>query len=493
MAAWVLAAGSAPAKPMAAASAAAAGPFLYIADKSTSDVSQFGSAPSGSGALRPLGPPAVASGPVPVLAAVTPQGNSAYIADAGSFSTPVNEISQYSINPATGKLTPKSPATVATGAEPIAIAVAPDGKSAYVADATAHTISQYSISPATGKLTPMSPRTVATGSAPAWIVVAPDCKYAYVLSYSKPILAQYGINPRTGALSAKPVSTVATGGAQSVTIAPDGKNAYVTDPEGGKIWQYRISPATGRLSPMSPASVTTGRGTHDIEFTPDGKNAYVLTAANDTVSQYRVNPATGALGPKPASTAATVLNPETIVIAPDGKNAYVTSENKGVLAQFAISPATGKITPLTPATVTTASDGGSLSLAITPAADLAAKLTAPATAKPGQTLTYTITDADAGPSQAWQAALTDHLPAGAAFRSATTASGQCTRPRAGTRRATVTCRLAALKAGATWRIQIKATAKTSQQTIRDKANLASVTPDPRPGNNAATARTKITR
>jgi uncharacterized repeat protein (TIGR01451 family) len=50
-------------------------------------------------------------------------------------------------------------------------------------------------------------------------------------------------------------------------------------------------------------------------------------------------------------------------------------------------------------------------LAVTPAADLTAALTAPATARRGQALTYTITIRDAGPSQAWQAALTDHLAA----------------------------------------------------------------------------------
>ena len=45
----------------------------------------------------------------------------------------------------------------------------------------------------------------------------------------------------------------------------------------------------------------------------------------------------------------------------------------------AISPVTGKITPLSPATVTAPSHG-SLGVAVTPDAGLAAKVTAPATA-----------------------------------------------------------------------------------------------------------------
>jgi uncharacterized repeat protein (TIGR01451 family) len=465
---------------------------VYVADKGRNEISQFGGALSGSGALRPLTPPTVASGAFPTSAAVSPQGNSLYVVDVGSVSQAVNEVSQYSISPATGKLTPKSPATVQTGGGPIWIAVTPDGKSAYVADFGADAISQYSISPATGKLTPKSPATVATPGSPGAIAVAPDGKNAYEINFSKNSVSQYRISPATGALSSRPVSTVAAGrGLESVTIAPGGKSAYVTDALDDTISQYRISPATGKLTPDSPATVTAAGGPHDIAITPDGKNAYVVAVRDDTISQYAISPATGALSSKPVSTATTVLHPEVIALAPDGKNAYVTSENKGVLSQFAISPATGKIAPLSPATVTTP-PSGSLGLAVTPAADLPAKASAPATARPGSALTYTIKIHNAGPSQAWQAALTDDLPAGTAFRSATAATGHCSRPRAGTRGATVTCHLGTLQAGATWRIQIKVTIKASNGTIRDTATVTSVTPDPRPGSNTVTAPTKIT-
>jgi hypothetical protein len=57
----------------------------------------------------------------------------------------------------------------------------------------------------------------------------------------------------------------------------------------------------------------------------------------------------------------------------------------------------------------------------------------------------------------------------------------------------VTCHLASLQASAAWRIHITVTIKTSTGTLGDKPNLTSVTPDPRPGNNTATASAKITR
>ena len=373
-----LAAGCTVAGHPAAAGSPAGAPFVYVTGKGgTNEISQFASL--GSGALRPLTPPNVASGEFPYDVAVSPQGTSAYAVD--NLSDTAGAVSQYTLNPATGKLTPKSPKMVATAGVPSGIiAVSPDGKNAYVP--TARAISQYRISPVTGKLTPMPPRTVAAAGSPIGIKVAPDGRYLYVTTGTQCLapkgthaacasasakantVSVFGISAATGALSSAPVQTVATGqNPQMITIAPDGTSAYVTD--GDTIWQYRISSATGKLTPMSPATVATGKSPHDLAVAPDGKNLYVITVGDDTIAQYAISPATGALSARPVSTARTVPVPEAIALSPDGKNAYVTSEGQGALSQFAISPVTGKITPLSPATVTAPSHG-SLGVAVTP-------------------------------------------------------------------------------------------------------------------------------
>jgi DNA-binding beta-propeller fold protein YncE len=56
----------------------------------------------------------------PQMITIAPDGTSAYV-------TGGTTIWQYSINPATGRVTPKSPATVAAGRNPHDLAVAPDG------------------------------------------------------------------------------------------------------------------------------------------------------------------------------------------------------------------------------------------------------------------------------------------------------------------------------------------------------------------------------
>ena len=103
---------------------------MYVTGKGgTNEISQFASL--GSGALRPLTPGNVASGEFPYDVAVSPQGTSAYAVD--NLSPTAGAVSQYTLNPATGKLTPKSPSTVATAGVPSGIiAISPNGKNAYV-------------------------------------------------------------------------------------------------------------------------------------------------------------------------------------------------------------------------------------------------------------------------------------------------------------------------------------------------------------------------
>ena len=320
----------------AKAPAAAGAPFVYVTGKGrTNEVAQFASL--GSGALRPLTPPNVAAGEFPYDIAVSPQGTSAYAVD--NLSPSAGAVSQYTIDPATGKLTPMPPRKVAGAGLPIGIKVSPDGRYLYFVSF----MNCYALKGSTGSN--------CTDSAKA--------RKASTVSV-------FGISPATGALSARPVQTMRTGlGPQMISIDPNGKSAYVAATGGNAIWQYSINPATGKLTPKSPAMVAGGGAPHDLAVAPDGKNLYVVNNTGATIAQYAINPATGALSARPVSTARTVPVPEAIALSPDGKNAYVTSEGKGALSQFAISRVTGKITPLSPPAVTAPSHG-SLGVAVAP-------------------------------------------------------------------------------------------------------------------------------
>jgi DNA-binding beta-propeller fold protein YncE len=98
--------GSRPASSSSPAMAAgAAGPFVYVADTKSNKISEYSASPSTFGALQPLSPSTVPTGPFPYTVGVDPQGTSAYALSSA------DEVSQYTIDPRTGNLTPKSPPT----------------------------------------------------------------------------------------------------------------------------------------------------------------------------------------------------------------------------------------------------------------------------------------------------------------------------------------------------------------------------------------------
>jgi len=163
----------------------------------------------------------------------------------------------------------------------------------YVANAGNANVSQFAII-GSGWLSPLSPPTVEASISPYGpeaIAITPDGKSAYVTS-SENAVWQYDINEATGALSLKVPATVATGSGLphgGIAVTPTGKSAYVTNLGENTVSQYDISPTTGALSPKAAPTVATGKRPSGIAVTPDGKSAYVTNSEDETVSQYTIN------------------------------------------------------------------------------------------------------------------------------------------------------------------------------------------------------------
>jgi len=113
-------------------------------------------------------------------------------------------------------------------------------------------------------------------------------------------------------------------------------------------------------------------------------------------------------------------------------------------------------------------------------ADLAITKTGPATTTINTPFNFIITATNNGPSAATNVVVTDVLPAGLTFVSATPSQGTCT----GT--TTVTCSLGGLASGASATVTLTVTSATATPA----SNTATVTAtevDPNPANNTATA------
>ncbi len=305
---------------------ARAAPNAYVSNFADDDVSQFNLLASGG--LVPNSPATVGAGNGPQGIAVSPDGNSLYVANAGA----PPKISQYDIA-ANGKLSPKSPATVDAVAFTTGIALSPDGDSAYATNAGSAppNISQYDIA-ADGTLSPKSPATASAGSFPGGIVVSPDGESVYVTNEGGANLSQFDVDPGDGTLSAKSPATVATGSTpRGIAMRPNGDSVYIANAD-GTVSQFFPDPSNDdTLLPYSPATVTAGTNTSGIAVSPDGESAYATNSgsglSDGDVSQYDI-PGGAGDGRLSGLTPATVgagLSPRGIAVSPNGKVVYVAN------------------------------------------------------------------------------------------------------------------------------------------------------------------------
>jgi DNA-binding beta-propeller fold protein YncE len=120
----------------------------------------------------------------------------AYAVNRGSYT-----VSAYTIDAATGALSPMAGPAVPTETDPWSVAVDPTGRFAYVTNSGTRTVSAYTIDTGTGALSPMAGPAVATESTPLSITVHPTGRFAYVANVDSHTVSAYTIDAATGALS----------------------------------------------------------------------------------------------------------------------------------------------------------------------------------------------------------------------------------------------------------------------------------------------------
>jgi uncharacterized repeat protein (TIGR01451 family) len=168
--------------------------------------------------------------------------------------------------------------------------------------------------------------------------------------------------------------------------------------------------------------------------------------------------------------------------------------SSGATAQFTLTVvATASVTNT--ATVSTSgfdtnntNDSSSASTTITPLADLSVTKTGSTTVTAGSNATYTVTVANGGPSTATTVSLTDPVPPGATFVSATQTSGPAFLCSGG---ATITCTIASFASGATASFTFVMSV-ASPATVNNIATISSAASDPNPTNNSSAVLTTVT-
>ena len=111
----------------------------------------------------------------------------------------------------------------------------------------------------------------------------------------------------------------------------------------------------------------------------------------------------------------------------------------------------------------------------------------PNPARVGSAMTYTLSVTDAGPGDATGVSLTDALPQGVAFKSASASQGTC-----GPAGATVTCALGTVPVGASPTVTVVVTPSVQTPSpLTNTATVGATQPDPNATNNTATVQANL--
>jgi DNA-binding beta-propeller fold protein YncE len=296
--------------------------------------------------LTPLTTPDLPSGSACTAIAIHPSGATAYVLDhtwsgfTGTIGPSLaNTLHPFRIAP-DGSLVPFPSPMDAFDIDfgwPNGLAVAPSGEYVYVVFSRGlptGVIHRYAVDlnglpsnvPAGGAFW--------AGTAPVAVAIDPSGRFAYVANQLSGDVSAYAIDAASGELSAldcgsgpschpntsSGVADFAAGAApRGLAIDPGGAYLYVADLGDGSgpgaVWQFAIGP-TGALTPLVPASVPAGQNARAVAVDDAGAFVYVanegdLTSAS-TVSQYAVGPG-GALVPLATATVGAGVRPVAVI------------------------------------------------------------------------------------------------------------------------------------------------------------------------------------
>jgi 6-phosphogluconolactonase (cycloisomerase 2 family) len=308
----------------------------YVVNSGDNTLSQY--VIGAQGALNPLADATVATGNDPVAVAVDPVAPYVYVANnldgtVSAFRRATN-----------GTLTSLGTA-VATGNSPVAVVVEPTGHYAYVVNSGDGTLSQFAVG-AGGALEPLNPAAVAVGGYPLAIAVDPASRYAYVANAAGTVF-EFTIGAGGVLTALNPASAAAGLYPQAVVVDPAGLYVYVVNNGDDTVSQYAILPG-GALSALNPAIVAAGGSPAAIAIDPSGRYAYEADGSG-TVSQYTIGTGGVLTASSPAAVAAED-SPQAVGVDAAGLYVYVANEGDDLVSQFRIG-AGGLLTPLAPATV----------------------------------------------------------------------------------------------------------------------------------------------
>lgn len=267
--------------------------FLYAVGQGSNTIIALGE--QSTGELGSLGVAAIPTNPIPVALAITPSRNFIYAANSTS-----NTVSGYSLDHATGSLTPVGTALLPnpTGTNPVGVGVDSKSQFLFVLNQGSNNISVFSIDPNRGLLTEISGSPFTVPANPQFLIVSPAAEFLYVAGGTTGQISGFSIasNGSLAAIAGSPF----TAGTNPVglIIDPQGKFLYAADKGNNSVLSFSIQ-SSGALTAVAGSPFSAG--TQPVSVAVDNSGTFLYTAnfgSNDT-SAYKI--ANGVLTQLPGS------------------------------------------------------------------------------------------------------------------------------------------------------------------------------------------------
>lgn len=329
--------------------------FLYVTNEGSNNVSAY-TIDAISGALTPVAGAPFAAGLQPVAAAVDPTGKFAYVVDVDCIHSPScgqgppSDVSAYKIDATSGRLNKVKGSPFSVGSNVHSVAVDPSGKFAYVAGGFPPQgfVSGYHID-ARGRLKKVKGSPFPAGDDSGGVTVDPAGPFVYAINHVSNNVSAYTIDAISGKLKKVKGSPFAAGTDPygHVAVDSEGKFAYVANSGSNNVSAYIIDGTSGALMPVAGSPFAAGSSPSSVALDPAGKFAYVTNNGSNNVSAYTIDATSGALKPVTGSPFGAGAGPMSVAIDPAGKFAYVTDNGSSNVSAYTIDATSGALKPAT--------------------------------------------------------------------------------------------------------------------------------------------------
>lgn len=324
--------------------------YLYASNQSGASLLTRMRIDSATGAITALGSTAAPSGAYGVE--IDPTNTWVYTAGVS-----VDQIAGYTINHATGDLTPVPGSPFAAGNGVDGLAISKNSKCIVASNYYANNVTSYSINQTNGSLVKVAD--YAAGTAPGFSAIDPQNRFVYVSNYGSNSISAYRLNSTTCALTV--IGTYASGASpDAVSIHPSGKFVYTGNASGtGGVTALSIDQVTGALTLIATyvtANATNGSG---VEIEKTGTQIYVTARGGDAVGAgklfgYDINQTDGTL--TTIGNWVTGDGPNDVRILGSGEYVFTANFSGDNVSVFRRNLTTGILTPASPASYS-AGDG----------------------------------------------------------------------------------------------------------------------------------------